>query len=70
MIVAQMLHKSICTITDLVAIRYRAWMSEGRNMHLPKVADEGGFAVESTRIKAAFPSAVQDANSGVLVGTS
>jgi NADPH-dependent 7-cyano-7-deazaguanine reductase QueF len=63
-----MLRKSICTITDPVAVRHWARMSPRGNVHLSKVADEGGFTVESTWIRAAFPPAVvQDTDGGGAV---
>lgn len=55
---AQMLQKSICTITDPAAVRHGAWMSPRGNVHLPKVADEGGFMAESTCIRTSLPPAV------------
>jgi hypothetical protein len=55
-----MLYKGVCTITDLVAVRDRARMGQRRDVHLPKVADKRGFAVERTGITAALPSAVEE----------
>lgn len=61
----KMLSKSICTITDSVAVRHWTRMSPRCNVHIPKVADERRFTIEGTWIRAAFPPAgVQDTDGG------